>query len=134
MIHNTYYMYSLSNEFTKAQQAFLSETWTPILIFGKVCGIDLEKYNNYKTGYSPDLSSQQQVINEGVLHLNQAISVLNSAVNTIAPLTSDEVHSFHNKHHTHKYHKMYDGLHPYPTLMTRWAHLIIKSLKKNLHL
>ena len=125
-------LHSLSNQFTHAQQLFLNHAWVPKLIFGYVCGIHLMKYNTFKTGSSPDYTDAQIELNRGVIQLNQTISVLNNAVDSIAPWTSDEIHYYRNNKHTHKYNKLFDGLHPCPTLISRWSYLILKSICLNL--
>ena len=89
-------LHSLSNQFTIAQSSFFDNVWVPKLIFAKVCGLDVEKYNRFKTGSSPDYSQPQQVINQGILQLNQSISVLNTAAGTISPWITDDIHYYNN--------------------------------------
>ena len=127
-------LHSLSEQFTSAQAAFCQHSYVPKLVFGRLCGIDIQRYNIFKTGYSQDYNVPQQAINNGVIGLNISIKVLNDAVGTIAPWTTDDVHSYQNGRHTHKYQKMYDGLHPNDTLLARWALQIVKSLRTNLQI
>ena len=94
-------------------------------------GLNFAMYNQFKWSQCCQYPDEQSVVNEGVILVNQAITMMNQDNGVVAPWTQDTVHNLVNGRRVHRYNKLYDGLHPSNELMTQWAKLIVKSAITN---
>ena len=106
--------------------------WGAKVVISLLIGIDLEMYNEYTRGPTTDYTHHQTIINEGMIHLNKAIASLNTDTHSLSPWILDTVHYYVRHKVIHKYTKLYDGLHPTPTLRYTWTKKILVSICKNL--
>ena len=98
------------------------------VIISHVVGMDLDRFNKFETNYQ----SSQEIINESMPHINQAVLSINLDYNKATPLIQDSIHCLTNGVRFHKYHKFYDGFHPKQSTVMTWLAEIHKSVMKNL--
>ena len=109
---------------------------SPNVVIAHITGLSIIEYNRYidphYEGYPYPF--QQFVINEGVIYLNQVITLMNTDAGLVSPWIQDTVHCLLRGQRINKYKRFYDGLHPTPKTQDIWAKLIARSIKTNLEL
>ena len=106
------------------------ESCTQYLIIGQLPGIHFNTFNKGKTDYD----ELQNVMNEGIRHINRVICSINEEGGLIPPWWLSDIHTFDKQTqcHLNKYVKFKDGLHPNEILTMQWAEKIVKSMSKNI--
>ena len=106
------------------------EACTQYLIVGQLPGIHLNTFNKGKTDYD----ELQNVIDEGIRHINRVICSINEESGLILPWWLSDIHTFDKQTqcYLNKYVKFDDGLHPDTILLMKWAEKIVKSMSKNI--
>lgn len=90
------------------------------VIFGGIIGTDMAKFNH--TSYrSPD----QDKLNSFILEANQMIRANNLENGVPHVYFTAKVHKWYSGNCQHRYHLLYDGLHPGPVVIDHWLKLII---------
>ena len=93
-------------------------------------------YNLRKKGHdellTADYPKMQEIINDAIVHVNNAINSMNMATNVIGPWLADTIHSWTNGRIIHKYPRLHDGLHPDSDTKKVWAKKIVKAIRDNL--
>ena len=106
--------------------------WGAKVVVCLLVGIHLQTYNDYRSGPPTSYEHHQGVINEGMILLNKAIASMNMDTNSLSPWILDTVHYYVRHRIIHKYDKLYDGLHPTPTLRYIWAKKLLVAICRNL--
>ena len=101
---------------------------TPIVL-SHIVGLDLNRFNKFQTTFT----DTQYAIDEAIPHINRAIISINDDDHLHTPMIQDSIHTLSGGRRFHKYHKLYDGLHPRHNTISTWADLIQKSAIINLN-
>ena len=102
---------------------------TNLLVFCQFPAIVLDKYNKWET----EFTAQQEIIDDGIIHLNRVVSALNYDTDCFIPFLLEQVHCMTRGRRYNKYAKLYDGLHPDMELADVWAKNIVTAAIKNHH-
>ena len=94
-----------------------------------VLGLDIAVYN--RDPKSLDYVQMQEIINDGLPILNNAVNAMNMSVNVKGPWLQDIIHSRANGHRVHKYKRLPDGLHPDQITCKLWSKKFIKAFLDN---
>ena len=107
--------------------------YSKYVIICQFVGLDINVYNLHR-GHMTDFDAAQTIINDGVITLNQVVTMLNRDDHLTAPWIMDTIHSLTNGRRINKYSRFYDGLHPNETTQKLWSTLITKAAKTNINL
>ena len=109
---------------------------SPNIVICQITGLSLLHYNRYVdplyNGYPYPF--HQFVINEGIIYVNQVITLMNTDSGLVSPWIQDTVHCLTHGKRINKYQRFYDGLHPTPKTQDIWARLITRGINTNLEL
>ena len=101
---------------------------TPIVL-SHIVGLDLNRFNKFQTTFT----DTQYAIDEAIPHINCTIISINDDDHLHTPMIQDSIHTLSGGRRFHKYHKLYDRLHPRHNTISTWADLIQKSAIINLN-
>lgn len=113
-------MEHLSSIFKSTRDLLANEFPNTKVIFAGIIGIDLAKYNHmlYR---APD----QDKLNDFILEVNKLIRSNNVDNHVTHVYFTAKVHKWEAGLCQHRYHLLYDGLHPGPVVIDHWLKLII---------
>ena len=103
------------------------KTYCNYVVICHVLGLNIDRYNNYQTDYH----QQQQILDEALPYLNQAIVSINDEDEISTPMMQDTLHTRTQGARFQKYHKLYDGFNPRSGIIISWAEQLHKSVSKN---
>ena len=98
------------------------------VILSHVLGFDFDRFNKFTTSYS----SGQEILDASTRYINQAVISINGDYSLTTPLLQDSLHSIFLGSYVRKYHKLYNGYHPFVKTVLTWGEEIHKSVLKNL--
>ena len=81
-------------------KSFLAN-YSPRVIICHLIGLNIDTYNAFH-GHMTNFHTAQEIINEGVIMLNQVVTVMNRDTHLTAPWIMDTVHSVTNGRRIHK--------------------------------
>ena len=125
---------TMTDHYTNAKKDLYKAA--PNIIIGHLTGLSFLDYNKYHDPYyeGSDYYNQQQVVNNGLIYLNQAITLMNTDSGLVSPWLMDTVHTLSHGVRYNKYLRFFDGIHPTPKTEDLWARLIARAIKTNLEL
>lgn len=90
-----------------------------VVIFAGVCGADLHMYTR-----KPGISPEQDVLDSSILELNRAIRHNNLLAEVPHPYFTSKVHKWMGGRCHHRYHLLFDGLHPGQVVIKQWVGIL----------
>lgn len=90
-----------------------------IVIFGGVCGCDMNMYMR-----KPGIAIDQHLLDSSVLELNRCIRHNNMLAEVPHPYFTSKVHKWISGRCHHRYHLLFDGLHPSDIILRQWVNIL----------
>lgn len=89
------------------------------VIFAGVCGCDMNMYMK-----KPGIAVDQTFLDTSVLELNQYIRHNNMLAEVPHPYFTNKVHKWISGRCHHRYHLLFDGLHPGDVVLRQWVNVL----------
>lgn len=90
-----------------------------IVIFAGVCGCDMNMYAG-----KPGIAVDQHFLDSSVLELNRSIRHNNMLAVVPHPYFTNKVHKWIAGRCQHRYHLLFDGLHPSDIVLRQWVNIL----------
>ena len=110
--------------------------------FSTITGLELADTNNkdrrkmtdneyrHHSTHTKLTHPQQKTLDEAVIEINRRITAFNETNNTPTTWMAEIVHPYLRGRHRHYYSRLADGCHPSNNTRRRWAHQIVRTIRK----